>query len=144
MLEKSVEQAACEWLLVDGSILSSFHLLNVIYVVGKANHVTAFCRPSEDSLHLFPETVPSWFDMHGSEVVFAELADVTAPFRSDFVGDKSGSYEDVHTIQINLMSPQESQGGLTKFFGAVEAWDADVVSILSCVPEVVIEVRHGP
>ena len=129
---------------MDGSILSSSHLLNVIYVVGKANHVTAFCRPAEDSLHLLPETVPSRFDMYGSEVVPAELADVTAPLRSDLMRSKTGSYEDVHTIQINPMSLQESQGGPTKFFGTVEARDADVVSSLSFVLEVVIEVRHGP
>ena len=49
----------------------------------------------------------------------------------------------MYTIQIKHMSLQESQGALTKFFGSVEAWDADVVSSLSFVLEVVIEVRHG-
>ena len=105
---------------MDGSILSSFHLLNVIDVIGKTNHVTAFCRPAEDNLHLLPETVASRFDMYGSEVVLAEFADVTTPLRSDLLRSKTGSYEDVHTIQINPMSLQESQGGPTKFSGRLK------------------------
>ena len=42
------------------------------------------------------------------------------------------------------MSPQELQGRPTKFFGTVEAWDADEVSSLSFVLHVVIEVRDFP
>ena len=106
--------------------------------------MTAFCRPAEDSLHLLPQTVPSWFDMYGFEVLLSEFAEVTAPLRSDLERSEAASYEDVYTIQINPMSPQKSQGALTKFFGSVEAWDADVVSSLSVVLKVVIEVRHGP